>query len=294
MSVDNKRPTKIFKFRAGSTFDLEALHDDYLWFSSFDDLNDPYEGFTRYDADGVDEGLRIKFLTSLREEEPKPEISPSQEVQRQYIQMQLTGEDFAQWIDERAEHEHRQHFERYRKECSVFSFSLAGDSHKFPAPLNSMKMWAHYANGFRGYCVEFDYECLISSIQQLQNDGKNVGRSAVRYIEDGFLPKISLKSFMESQIHDLGETASIEILESMCAKDSGTWSYEREARLLGARAGKYKISPECINAIYLSSKMPAWMRSNIISCVRAKNTGIRIYDVALHSQEYKLGFGEIK
>ena len=35
---------RIFKFRHGSQKDFEALEQSYIWFSSLDKLNDPFEG----------------------------------------------------------------------------------------------------------------------------------------------------------------------------------------------------------------------------------------------------------
>ncbi len=278
--------TKIFKFRSGNENDLDALANDYLWFSKLSELNDPYEGYVRLVQDGIDDDFRIHFLKNTFSKKPKAGISPEEEVREIYFEcLQRSSEAFSEHVDERSKALLHEYYLDHVANTSVFSASLAKDKHKYPSPLNSMMMWSHYANGFRGYCVEYDFEKLISSIK-LENS-IDIGRSKVEYALDGKLPAINLKTFMQE--HDKEDKgSSLEILKAFRIKEK-SWFYENEVRLLSDRNGKIKISPEVINSIYISEKTP----QNIVEQISRKVKDIKLILVHLHDTDYKFGYREI-
>jgi hypothetical protein len=55
----------LLKFREGNTQDIELLHDKQLWFSSLDNLNDPFEGRVRVINTEESSKLRYESFISL-------------------------------------------------------------------------------------------------------------------------------------------------------------------------------------------------------------------------------------
>ena len=284
------RNIRVFKFRAGNENDLDSFFEDYLWFASLSDLNDPYEGYSSFSVEGVDDDFREKFLAAVYAKDPKDSISPEQEanIYREEYEKD-TGIKFSEYVDSKAIQIVESYYDEHKNDFKILSLSLAKDDHEYPAPLNNMLMWSHYANGFKGFCIEYDFEKLKTSIEQ--GNGIELANSPVKYATDGKLPIIKLKTFMQSTIDDSRE-CSREILEAFTRKEL-SWAYENEVRFISEKGGKLLYDPSCINAIYIAEKAPSWLKSNLMANVALKQSNIKIHLVALHSSEYKFGFHRI-
>lgn len=286
MCMGNEK-IRTFKFREGNENDLDSIFEDYVWFAEFSTLNDPYEGFCYFDDDGISDDLRVGFLTKVLSAQPMPNISAVDEVKEYYENYEReTGIPFSNYVDSRAKTVFEDYYIEHKRNNRILSLSNAKDDHDFPAPLNSMLMWAHYANGFKGFCIEFDFRKLKSSIEECNQT--QLGTAEVKYATDGKLPTISLKSFMESTLEE-SKRSSVEILKSFTHKEQSWW-YENEVRLISSVKGRNYYKPDSINAIYLAQNMPAWAKSNILATVAGKSNSIPVYEVFLHPRDYKFGF----
>lgn len=286
----NSKNIRAFKFREGNENDLDSLFENYMWFAALSDLNDPYEGYAHFSNKGLDDDFRLKFLTFLYSKKPKELISPEEEAENYRKNSDReTGVSFSEYVDTKAIEFFKSFYSEHKNDCKILSLSLARKNIDFPAPLNNMLMWSHYTNGFKGFCIEFDYEKLKKSLDKENNI--ELASSKVDYASDGKLPIVTLKKFMESIIDDSKESSQ-EILKSFTRKEQ-SWSYENEVRFISFKGGKLSYDPRCINAIYISDKTPNWLRSSILSSVAIKKAGIKIYLVRLHPSEYKFGFSEL-
>lgn len=289
----SKAVRKAFKFREGNTFDLDALFNDYLWFAPLDALNDPYEGFARYCCEGVTDELRLRYFKIVFAEAYGP-LEAERRLQELYMrQFSQDGENrFAQFVDQEAERIVQDLHEREKKKMFVCSMSVAANAcERAPEPLTNMQMWSHYAGGFKGFCIEFDFDKLIGSLAA-KHRSEYSGYSAIRYATDGLLPAISLKNLMEGKVNSNPDVAVTELFGTFATKHA-SWSYEKEVRLLANSVGKMHFDPECIRAVYLASPMPAGSKSSIRSAIAAKSKSIEVYDVHLHREKYQLGFEKV-
>lgn len=277
---------RAFKFRAGNANDLDALFDSYVWFAGLSALNDPYEGFAALSNENIDDDFREKYLAAVYSKEPKKEISPEKEASK--VRKECQGESFSEYVDTKTAQIINSYYEEHKNDFKIFSLSLAKDQHEFPAPLNNMLMWSHYANGFKGFCIEFDFEKLKESIET--NMECELGTSQVAYATDGKLPIVNMKTFMQSTI-DESEDSSFEIIDAFTKKEQ-SWGYENEVRFLSTSAGKHEYSPDAINAIYVSENAPNWLRQSIMTFALA-NSNLKLYLVKLHRSEYKFCFERI-
>ncbi|PSB78092.1 DUF2971 domain-containing protein [Photobacterium damselae] len=287
----NHRNIRCFKFRGGNENDLDSLFDNYVWFSSLSSLNDPYEGYVTLCNDGISDDFRERYLTSVFSREPKLDVSPDIEAKNYRKNYEKdTGTSFADYVDNKTSKIIEAYYKEHKNDFKILSLSLAKDNHEHPAPLNNMLMWAHYANGFKGFCIEFDFEKLKQSIEVKNN--VQLSTSQVKYATDGKLPIIQMKTFMKSTIND-SHDSSVEIIEAFTKKEQ-SWAYENEVRFISDRGGKLYYAPECIKAIYISEKTPNWLKNNLISNVSIKLSNIKVYLVFLHPREYKFGFRKIE
>lgn len=278
---------RIFKFRGGNENDFDSLYEDYLWFSDFQSLNDPFEGYVQFDDRGIGDELRLEFLTKLYSESPRPECSPEEEAMKYCREYEKDrGTSFSEFVDSRARQSFKKFHNEHRDSCFVLSLSRARDSHQYPSPLNSLQMWSHYANGFKGYCIEFDFVRLKESFEEKL--GIKVNSAPVTYSSDGGLPMVNLKTFMNDHINGRSDSTK-EILEGFNTKEP-SWYYEREIRLISSLRGKHYYDPACINAVYIAEKMPEWAKSNITSALNSKCADINVIEVKMHPSKYELGF----
>ncbi len=264
---------RVFKFRAGNENDLDSLFDNYMWFANLSDLNDPYEGYASFSKEGLDDDFRQEFLTAVYVKQPKDSVSPDVEAMtcRESYEKE-TGTSFVDYVDSKAVEIINSFYSEHKNDCKILSLSLAKDEHEHPAPLNSMLMWSHYSNGFKGFCVDYDFEKLKNSIET--KNSIELASSVVDYATDGKLPTVNLKTFMQSTIDDSRES-SLEILKSFTRKEQ-SWRYENEVRFISYLGGKLFYDPSCINAVYISEKAPSWLKSYILSSVAQKKADIKI------------------
>jgi hypothetical protein len=286
----NRKNIRVFKFRSGNENDLDSLFENYMWFSGLSDLNDPYEGYASFDDAGIDDDFREKFLAAVFTKQPKKDVSPEIEasVYRKNYEKD-TGTSFSDYVDTKAIEIIKSFYAEHKNDFKILSLSLAKDSHEHPAPLNNMLMWSHYANGFKGFCIEYDFEKLKGSIES--NNNIELATSEVKYATDGKLPTVQMKTFMQSTIDD-SRDFSLEIL-SVFTKKEQSWGYENEVRFISEKGGKLQYSPDCINAVYISEKTPSWLKSSLMSNVALKKADIKIVLVGLHPSEYKFGYSRI-
>ena len=277
---------RLFKFRHGNELDLDALHENYLWFSDLSNLNDPYEGFHYYNNVGVDDKLRARFLKEVYKDFQLNASSIEDAVRQDWIKYQNeTGQPYSTFVDPKVEREFLAFYEEHKNDSGILSFSLAKEEDDFPPPLTNMLMWSHYANGFKGFCIEYDLEKLKSSMDEKNNTELEI--SKVEY-EQSDLPEVKLKTYMESVISRTDDS-SIEIISGL-AKKNESWHYENELRFISNKKGKMYYDPSCINAIYISSKMPKWMSHSILTSMMQKSKDIKLFLVYLHNMKYEFGF----
>ena len=151
-----------------------------MWFSGLSDLNDPYEGYASFCDEGIDDDFRERFLAAVYAKEPKGDVDPALEAatyRRSYEKE--TGISFSNYVDSKTVKIIESYYAEHKSDFNILSLSLAKDEHEHPAPLNNMLMWSHYANGFKGFCVEYNFDELKKSIENKNNI--ELGTSKVKY-----------------------------------------------------------------------------------------------------------------
>ncbi|ANQ19416.1 DUF2971 domain-containing protein [Vibrio natriegens] len=288
---------RIFRFRNLNSLEVDAIKNTYLWFSSFDSLNDPFEGIMHFDKSSISSDTRIKYYRKcLSRQKGLSEEQANEIIQRIYISHQNTVDikSLEDHIDQLLEAEFwRFYAKEHRSNNFVCCVSMQKEEKKFPAPLNNMMMWAHYANGFRGICIEFDSQELISSLN-VNNGNSKIVSEPVLYPEHDELPSYDLESFCKSALLDNTDT-SINILRAMCTKEK-SWAYENELRLISPVQGKNFYNKDSIRSLYvpLRHKLDDENKKQwtILKEFCEKNS-IPIYGVKIHSTHYKLGYKRI-
>jgi len=130
-------------------------------------------------------------------------------------------------------------------------------------------MWSHYANGHRGFCLEFDGE-----LQPFKN------AIAVQYSDR--LPTLYKP-----------EDDAADLQTPLITTKSTGWAYEKEWRLIIRDGDKaLRVDAAALTGIYFGCAMPSDHKKEISLILR--NTPTKMYDMKRSETEFKVEIYEEK
>ncbi|WP_419206267.1 DUF2971 domain-containing protein [Photobacterium leiognathi] len=276
-------PDSIYKFFPYNSHDLDALANNYLWFSHYSNFNDPFEDVfiknsLSYVKDAFDEASAIKFYKHLHKGQLPPHV-----VEEAILDLKMRGEF------EQSYHEMllktfkgvKNTFEKFVSESKACCF--ARDS-QFGRVLKNRLMWSHYADGLRGFCVEFDRATLIQSISN--GIGKDVFLSPMRY---GELKAFDFKNLLAHTAEKIN-TENYEFgIGSIVSYKSKEWEYESEYRLITDAGNAIQIAPESIISITVGSKMADSKLNTLKSILRGnERIACTLYEAYIDTKSFNL------
>ena len=133
---------------------------------------------------------------------------------------------------------HNREFRNRLGRSGIFSLCCSEDKY-FPMNPESILLWSHYADGHKGFCIEFSEKIL-------NHDEFEFTPSMVKYT-DALPDKDSIYPYDEYSVKDK---------ERILYCKGQMWNYENELRLCFNKANEYVEIPKgCIKAIYCGCKM---------------------------------------
>lgn len=162
----------------------------------------------------------------------------------------------------------KKEFILYREEVAISCFTEVN---------NSKLMWAHYADNYKGFCIEYDFSKLYDVEFQ-----KGIGK--VLYTN---------KRPCKEDCEDYAQYEK----RLLCTKEE-CWSYEKEWRSISILPYKQYINKlypivgvkQCITAIYLGCKMPQEYQDEIAQ--HYKDSSVKIYKMTLKDNYFDFDFEE--
>ena len=158
-----------------------------------------------------------------------------------------------------------------RTELGIFSLSKT--------VINEL-LWAYYTNGHKGFCIEYDFEQLQSSLSK----GHLHSIFNVQYKND--TPEFSINS----EIKILGNP--VQFIKCLIATKSMAWEREEEIRMTLYSSGLFEISPESVTGIYFGLRMSESDKELIKNSLKGRN--IKYYQMKLKPNSYLLEVELIK
>lgn len=141
-------PKHLYKYRCISPHTESIVRDPTLWFSTPDQLNDPFDCDPVFDTTASQVEFRDHIMRTLKDAHPSvPDSMIEQRTE------EIVGKEWpiSTGGRNRFEQDYRQRLQR----LGVFSASERWDS---------IVMWSHYADKHRGLCLEIDVTLLPPSI----------------------------------------------------------------------------------------------------------------------------------
>jgi hypothetical protein len=246
----------IFQYQRANKINLSNLEKQILYMASPSQFNDPYDCDINYDLidySREDAGaIKRKFI--------ELEVSP----QNRELLKALENEQFLPELIKVAQKVFEVAHEVFLKNSGICCFSEINDN---------LLMWAHYCEGYRGFCLEFrtEYEPFLRLHQ-------------VQYI-DAF----KRIDFVNQLLSENGEF----ITDLYCTK-SKNWDYEKEWRIIHHNAKtEYRYVQECLKAIYFGPKIENEYKKNLCSILKRQNPKVELWDGELAKKRFEINFNRV-
>lgn len=239
------KPKSLFKYRPFSEYSIKSLKNAELWFSKPECLNDPFDFSILFDEssitfENVRDFIGYKLQVPFNQDYYNNKREEIIEISRKIIK-EINEENI--------------------KTRGVTCFSEVNDD---------LLMWAHYADSFKGFCLEFDTE--NSFFEKCYKVKYSLER-----------PKIGIDSIGKDKKY----------IEALCTK-SGIWSYEKEWRAIHQNANQlYGYGAKCLKSIYFGPKMDFTAKEIICLIIQGNCKHVNFYESSLDEEKYRINFNRI-
>lgn len=242
-------PRFLFRYLRDDANLLDALTTPYLWFSSPDSLNDPFDLTNVLDVSTSDENLVWYINKYAGKYFPEGILKLKETLQNPESKKKMM--DVMQLIL-KAMHE------AYLKRIGLCCFSFVN---------NSTLLWSHYSGGHTGVCLVIDAKRFIKDFSLIKINYNNA------------LPKWNLvegrKQWGESWEYNQNYD------QVVLGTKYKEWEYEQEYRLISPNRGKHNLYPESILGVIFGAKMPMDRRNEIKEKIKNLHSNIQVIDASL-------------
>jgi len=135
-------PPKLYKYQPFNTLTITNLKNNKIFFSRPPDFNDPFDSMVRFVKGTPTKQEYLKFYKIYCDK-----ISQEEKLHPKYLTDGKLNEKFPKLFDKIQKDIIAKRNHNFRFEKGVACFSAKNDD---------ILMWAHYADGHRGFCLEFD------------------------------------------------------------------------------------------------------------------------------------------
>lgn len=259
--------SSLYRFLSVKPHVIESIFEQYLYFNNISDFNDPFEDIfiaraTLPNPKDISDGTLIRLHQKMRKHYPEAKVFSNEE----FTEMLLKNISLTPYKSQLLKliyfsiEKQYELFITNKKHCC---FIQDDDEHGVKALKNKL-MWSHYADGLRGFSIEFDKAKLLQHLSICEEN--NVDSGNMYY---GNLAEISLlECFEESLDQFLSKQSPKENLSRVLSAKSVEWKYEYEYRISSLKQ-KVNFDISCVKSITIGSKMPAENKESLIEALRS-------------------------
>lgn len=260
-----QRPKYLYKYRKANQYTIDMLENDYLWCTSVEEYNDPYEGhfntsFLIFFKNFI--GKEIKDNVSDKQYEYFMNIKTEEELLK-HIEMEF------HFFDSKEIKNVILKYKNYLKTKNDETRQLVKRSYKICSlseHYDNILMWSHYANFHKGVCLKYNTEDLKKYLYKV-NYSANV---------------LELTNIIRAD-----KTIGDLFVQLVMTTKNSVWEYENEWRIVVnqklIKDNKYTIAPI---SIYLGTDITKQSKNRFIK--KAKEKNIEIYELKMDDAQYKL------
>ena len=266
-------PNTLYKYRYfdKNGYHIKLIEDAELWFTSAQELNDPFDSTLHFDTEDNPKGIRKKWaMDYVRRTYPHFNRKERVIFVKDRLKELKKDPDHWTWFQQN-------YIEIVYKTFGMCCLSRFRDN---------LLMWPHYSCNHTGFCVGFDTFKLIKLFESLATNSKLIEIIKVCYKQER--PHINyfqsrLSSDWKNDITTLLRTKSIH------------WKIEEEYRLICWHHPNEPIyiGHECINEIILGCKIEESNKSKLKGIYKRLGMDAKVFQAQKSNSEFALDFPEI-
>lgn len=246
----------LYKYRGNIYRDLLALKNNQLFIPTEDGLNDPNESCISLKRVYED----LEYMKQVAAEFPVSSLK------RKAVSLKMHTEDAINMLNNTV------------NDIGIFSLTKKHDIEC---------MWAYYASGHRGFCIEYDAKILRNCFSD-----KNIFKHnlEVKYSNVRITP-----SFDEFML--LLKSNPIDTLKGIFASKSKSWEQEEEFRytLQPIKESQYIDIPDnAVMGIYIGARCSDFDKNLILKTIKSmRNCNIKLYQMKFKEDSFDMDSEEI-
>lgn len=264
---------RIYKFSSFNENSITALATNSVWFSSVGKLNDPFEAMVNFN-EPKSNNEKIASYVKAAAKNLEGKFSKDKAFNLSLQRYQENPDDFIKYTDNLVKEAKEKLLDGINS-LNVFSTSIDIPNYKSFHYAN-MLMWAHYGDGFSGFCLRFSAKKLYNSLKRL-NESSKINVCLMRY---------SNQSVEIDEADCLGLN-DLDLYKSIQQKHE-QWIYEGELRFISNVNGLHKFSPEDLEDIYIGSKMEDGKKRVLLSIIKNYYPHASVYEVKIYKSSYSV------
>lgn len=314
-------PQKLYRYRSCTDYNIHSLENDEIWGSSLLNLNDSFEGIPIFDLEKINQEINGLFCKEILQEYVEKLLKFGYPYEYKNMIPSEAKKSFSKNLEEGLKNkklaiEKLYDFFDSNKVNFINNLNiLLGDliekiyknidlyrSFKkiacFSTDYKSSLMWGHYADGNKGFVIEYNLselikkcsmKCKKENLKKCDSLGLNYLLVPVIYRKnsyDGtdFLIQNIMYNFLSIIFNPNNTNEQIKYFDTdtlfylkLMLNKSEAWSYEKEWRLVANLQLKTEqFTPECIlkckpKKIFLGARMKEENRKKIIEICKRKN-----------------------
>lgn len=248
------RPIRIYKYQPYNIHSLANLKSRQIWFSKVASFNDPFERAYVIDQEIADDDW-VSLYARLRDSEFRDQVPlTNDELDRRYMTDGMINERFKQEVKEGA-----------LGPMAKQGFALGGVC-SLTEKNDDILMWAHYADGHRGFCLEFDTSFVpFNELYQVKYQDQIPTFNPIRLFRD------------------------VEEAMQIFTTKFTAWSYEKEWRLFHSQGDKaYRYGVKALARIYFGAEMEPTNKDIIAQLLHGSPT--KLYQVTRSHKKFMVNF----
>ncbi|WP_186203889.1 DUF2971 domain-containing protein [Burkholderia gladioli] len=134
---------------------------------------------------------------------------------------------------------------------------------------SSQLMWAHYANNWKGLCIEYnapDPGKFFYKLREIHNSMVLISALSMRYAD---FP-------LYADIEDFKKENALNLIRKLFSQKNVAWSYEKEFRLFFKKSQQYHIPASLVSGVYLGHAMAAAQKEKYLAMLSGKKIPVWI------------------
>ncbi len=281
LSFFNKLPKRLYKYRPFDEHTFEMLNEGYIYLSKAEGLDDPLECVTNFDISNYFDNTKDEMnfecykmiLNIVKLVIPDDKIDLIKDIVFKCMKPDYTFDsakalNLAMEIDDIVDNENVSLIlNAYANIPNIFQkkdfqenvdilLDYAKDAKKvvgicsLTENFDSKQMWEDYADGYSGYCIEYDFEndveVAIDTFPVVYDDERQNNVLKV-------LVELFINGLIKEHLKGMSKVDCSQFFRLFLTKESKKWGHQNEWRVLGD-AGEHKKAPKIVR-IYLGKNV---------------------------------------